>query len=170
MNRNEQKLSSYSLKNFLPLIIIFLIILLCTVLKSFFNYQLNSSIIMSDFMGFFFLIFGLFKISNLQNFAQAYAEYDIISKHFFAYGYIYPFLELCLALAYLTNWNPLVTNIGTLILMLIGACGVFIELDKGREIVCACLGIVFKLPMTWVTLAEDLLMALMAFIMLILSC
>ena len=32
---------------------------------------------------------------------------------------------------------------------------------------CACLGVVFKIPMTYVTLTEDLLMGTMAFVMLI---
>jgi hypothetical protein len=50
----------------------------------------------------------------------------------------------------------------------IGAIGVYIKLLKKEEIPCACLGTVFKVPMIWVTLAEDLLMVAMAVIMLIL--
>lgn len=166
-NHNHQKTVGYSIKDFIPLLIIAAVIILCTVFKSMLFRQWNVSAIMRDFMGFFFLIFGLFKIMNLNAFAQAYAEYDIIAKQFFGYGYLYPFFELSLAIAYLSNWNPLITNTFTLILMLISAYGVFIELRKGRAIVCACLGVVFKLPMTWVTLSEDLLMAAMAMIMLV---
>ena len=51
--------------------------------------------------------------------------------------------------------------------MAISSIGVAIELSKKKEIMCACLGVVFKLPMTYVTLLEDLLMAAMALIMLI---
>lgn len=167
MNHNTQKTPSYSLKDFLPLLIIVAAIVVCTTLKSIYFHQWSISAVMRDFMGFFFLIFGLFKIINLKAFAKAYAEYDVISKQFFGYGYLYPFLELSLAIACLSNWNPLVTNLFTLILMLISAYGVFVELRKGRTIVCACLGVVFKLPMTWVTLSEDLLMAFMALIMLV---
>ena len=167
MNHNVQKTSSYSIKDFIPLLIIVTVIVVCTTFKSMYSHEWSMSTIMRDFMGFFFLIFGLFKIMNLNAFAKAYAEYDIIAKQFFGYGYLYPFFELSLAIAYLSNWNPLITNIFTLILMLISAYGVFIELRKGRAIVCACLGVVFKLPMTWVTLSEDLLMAAMAMIMLV---
>lgn len=46
--------------------------------------------------------------------------------------------------------------------MLIGAYGVYRKLRAHEEIPCACLGTVFKVPMTWVTLGEDLLMAGMA--------
>ena len=62
----------------------------------------------------------------------------------------------------LFSWNPTLTNWITLVLMLMSAVGVFNELRKGKEIVCACLGTLFKIPMTYVTLVEDLLMAAMA--------
>ncbi len=111
-------------------------------------------------------MFGFFKIINLKALAKAYAEYDIISKKFFWYGYLYPFLEFGLGVAYFINFMPILINIFTVLLMLMSACGIFIELHKGRQITCACLGMVFKIPMTYVTLVEDLLMAAMAIIML----
>jgi hypothetical protein len=46
--------------------------------------------------------------------------------------------------------------------MLIGAAGVWRELRKNNQIPCACLGVVFKIPMTWVTFIEDVAMAAMA--------
>jgi hypothetical protein len=52
--------------------------------------------------------------------------------------------------------------------MLISAAGVARELLKKNRIPCACLGMVFVLPMTTVTLLEDLLMAVMATAMLLL--
>jgi hypothetical protein len=58
-------------------------------------------------------------------------------------------------------------HVFTLLLMLMSAVGVAVELHKGKEIVCACLGAVFNIPMTYVTLLEDLLMAAMAAYMLI---
>lgn len=162
----ETPQTKYSIQDFLPLIIIGAIIVALTTIHQLY-YGFNFMQAMRIFMAFFFLVFGFFKVINLKNFAHAYAKYDVIAQQFFGYGYVYPFLEIGLGIAYLTNWMPLYTNIFTLIIMLIGAYGIFVELRKGREIVCACLGTVFKLPMTWVTLSEDLLMALMALIMLI---
>ena len=117
-------------------------------------------------MGFFFLVFGFFKVINLKSFVQAYAMYDLIAQKNTSYGFIYPFIELILGVCYLMRWFLLATNSATVIIMLISAVGVFNELRKGKTIVCACLGTVFKIPMTYVTLAEDLLMAIMAFLML----
>jgi hypothetical protein len=49
--------------------------------------------------------------------------------------------------------------------MSINSIGVYIALQKKETLMCACLGSLFKLPMTYVTLAEDLIMGLMALIM-----
>lgn len=156
----------YKLKDFLPLIIIFSLITLATILHQvYFGFNFAES--MRIFMAAFFLVFGFFKIINLKGFAEAYSTYDLIAKKFNWYGFLYPFLEVGLGFAYLFKFKPFFTNIFTLVLMLVSAAGVFVELQKGKEIVCACLGVVFKVPMTYVTLLEDLLMALMALLMLI---
>lgn len=115
------------------------------------------------------MLFGLLKVINLKNFAIAYSSYDIIAKRTIVYGYIYPFIELGLAIAYITSFSMAITNGVTLVIMLISAIGVMKELLKKNRIPCACLGMVFVVPMTTVTLIEDLLMAVMAATMLILS-
>lgn len=162
----EHKAPKYELKDFVPLIVIFSLIIAVTVAHQLY-YGWNFYEGMRIFMAAFFLIFGFFKILNLNGFVQAYAMYDLIAQRYRWYGYVYPFLELGLAVAYLFSWNLPFTNVFTLVLMLVSAAGVFNELRKGKGIVCGCLGTVFKIPMTYVTLAEDLLMALMAFLMLI---
>ncbi len=153
--------ASYTLKDFLPLIIIFGTIALITLSHQLY-YGWNVKECMRIVMASFFLIFGFFKIINLSGFAKAYSIYDLIANRFYWYGYVYPFLELFLGVAYLLQWRPFEINIFTLILMLISTAGVFNELRKGKPIICACLGAVFKIPMTYVTLAEDLIMAVMA--------
>ena len=122
---------------------------------------------MSDFMAGFFLVFSFFKLLNLQGFAQAYRGYDVIAAKSAAYAYAYPFIELALGVAYLIRWNPSVTHWVTLAVMLVSAAGVLNALRKRQLIECACLGTVFKLPMSKVTLIEDLSMAAMAATMLL---
>ncbi|MGL4232895.1 MAG: heavy-metal-associated domain-containing protein [Casimicrobium sp.] len=121
---------------------------------------------MNDFMAGFFLVFSFFKLLNLSNFAQAYRGYDLIAAKSMAYAYAYPFIELALGVAYLIRWNPVITNWITLVVMLVSAAGVLNALRKRQLIECACLGTVFKLPMSKVTLIEDLSMAAMAAAML----
>jgi len=158
----------YSLKDFIPLILIFLIIIGLTTAKQIFSPLWNMQSIAYDFMGIFFIIFSSFKIINLKNFAQVYATYDLIAKRSRIYAQAYPFIELSLGILYIMRLYLWQTNVITLIVMLVSAAGVAYELSKGKEITCACLGMVFKVPMTYVTLAEDLLMALMALIMVLL--
>jgi hypothetical protein len=121
---------------------------------------------MRHFMAGFFLVFSFFKLLNLSAFAEAYSTYDVLALRSRAYALAYPFIELLLGVAYLVNFEPTVTNIVTLAVMGISTVGVVQSLFKKRKIRCACLGTVFNLPMSVVTLTEDLLMVAMAAAML----
>jgi hypothetical protein len=165
-NSEPEKDKIYTIRNFLPLIILGAIIILFTLIKQML-YGLNLNNAMYDFMGSFFIIFSSFKIINLRGFAVAYSSYDIIAKRYLAYAYTYPFLELTLGICYLMRFQLIIASWVTLLLMIISSIGVAHELAQKKQIVCACLGAVFKIPMTYVTLAEDIIMGTMAFIMLI---
>lgn len=117
---------------------------------------------MRDFMAGFFLVFSFFKLLDVSNFAMSYSSYDIVARRWLGYGYVYPFLELGLGAAYLADFLPWATNLATLVVMGISTVGVAQSLLARRKIRCACLGAVFNLPMSAVTLIEDLLMISMA--------
>lgn len=125
----------------------------------------NGQRFMREFMGFFFLVFGLFKLLDLKGFASSYIGYDIIARKSMTYAYIYPFIELLLALGFFSN--IFFTNYITLVLMIIGSIGVSRELLRGSKIKCACLGTYIKLPLTTVSLIEDLAMGIMALILIL---
>jgi copper chaperone CopZ len=113
---------------------------------------------MQNFMAAFFLVFSFFKLLNLKGFAESYAMYDIVAKQWNAWGYVYAFIELGLGLLYLLKFNPLVTNTITFVVMGISIIGVFQSVLNKRKIKCACLGAVFNLPMSTITILEDALM------------
>jgi copper chaperone CopZ len=117
---------------------------------------------MSHFMGAFFLAFSFFKLLDLRGFAEAYRSYDIVAKKIPAYGFVYPFIELFLGIAYIIGFHPTLTNSVTLVVMTVSSIGVIQSLINKRQIRCACLGTVFNLPMSTVTLVEDALMIAMA--------
>jgi hypothetical protein len=121
---------------------------------------------MARFMGGFFLVFSFFKLLDLPGFVDAFRGYDLLARRLPAYGWAYPFVELLLGAAYLLGWLPVVTNVVTLAVMTVGAAGVAQALLQRRRVRCACLGSVLNLPMSSVTLFEDLLMAGMALAML----
>lgn len=117
---------------------------------------------MRNFMGGFFLAFSFFKLLDLNGFVDSFQTYDILARPMRAYSYAYPFMELSLGVAYLVGFAPIATNLVTLSVMLVGIVGVSLALVQKRRIQCACLGTVFNLPMSKVTLIEDGVMAVMA--------
>jgi cation transport ATPase len=66
---------------------------------------------MRHFMAAFFLVFSFFKMLDLRGFASSYMSYDVIAVRWFAWGYLYAFIELLLGLFFLLNVAPLVTNL-----------------------------------------------------------
>jgi len=117
---------------------------------------------MRYFMAGFFLVFSFFKLLDINAFADAYAGYDLLARRWRGWGLLYPFVELALGVAYLTHFNPLVTHWVTVVVMGFSAIGVIQAVASKRSIQCACLGAVFKLPMSTVTIVEDLGMVAMA--------
>ena len=124
---------------------------------------------MRQFMGFFLVIFAMFKLFDLNGFADGFQMYDLIAKHFRSYALVYPFIELVLGLGYLANAFPILTSAILLVVMVVGATGVFCALRKGLDVACACLGTALKVPLSTVAVVEDIGMALMAGVMLILG-
>jgi hypothetical protein len=117
---------------------------------------------MRYFMAGFFLAFSFFKFLDLPAFASAYAGYDLLAAKWKGWGYLYPFVELGLGLAYLTHWQPELTHWATIIVMGFSAIGVIRAVVNKQAIRCVCLGSVFNLPMSTVTIVEDVGMVLMA--------
>jgi len=122
---------------------------------------------MHYFMGFFLCQFAMLKIFQPVGFADGFQMYDLIAKRFRLYGYVYPFIELILGLAYLSFILPIFTYVLTILITLIGSVGVIQALKKGMDLRCACMGTVLDVPLSTVTLTEDIAMGVMALFMLI---
>ena len=152
-------------KKLIPLLSIFVLIIAMTLGTAWYQNDLGSMNIMMLSMAFFFLVFGLFKLYNLKGFAKAYAMYDVIAIRSKTYAHMYPFIEIGLGLLYLFSIGEISRDIFTFVIMSISGYGVWKALREQGEIPCACLGTVFKVPMTKVTLFENLFMALMALYM-----
>ena len=163
MTKTDEK----KLVNYLPLILVISFILLVILGWEIFQGRFDLRESLRLFMGLFFLIFSFFKFLDWKGFAYAYAGYDIIAKHFLIYAYIYPIIEMILGFFFILNIFPIFTNIITIIVMSISSIGVIQTVLGKRKIHCACLGAVIKLPMTTVTIIEDVGMGLMALVMLV---
>lgn len=125
--------------------------------------------LMLDFMGCFFMGFAFFKLLDLKGFAASYRSYDLPTKLWPTWGYMYPFIELALGMMYLHRFELPLANILTIIILGVSIIGVIQSVLAKRKIKCACLGTGFNLPMSTVTIIEDSLMILMALVLLITS-
>lgn len=167
--KNEEQLSEKSINTYKPLILIVAFILGVSLLS---QYPFNTfSVIlwMRHFMAGFFIVFAFFKLLNLKGFADSYHMYDVIAAKWKFWGFIYPFIELALGTLYLINVYSFETNLATAIILGVSSIGVIQSNLNKKKIKCACLGDVFNLPMSTVTIVEDLTMVGMAVAMLLIA-
>jgi copper chaperone CopZ len=155
------------LATYKPILLIFGYILTIAIIAGYMEHGFMTMTAMRVFMSGFFLTFSFFKLLNLQGFADSYSMYDIVAKRFRAWGYIYAFIELGLGLAFALDVQPFAVNAVTFVVMTVSLIGVLQSVLNKRKIQCACLGAVFNLPMSTVTIVEDALMIVMSAITLV---
>ena len=165
-NSEPDELKSW-FETYKPILLIFGYIIGVTILIEVINGAFIWHRWMAHLMGGFFLVFSFFKLLNLKGFAESYSMYDIVAKKWQGWGYVYAFTELALGIAFLTGFTPIITNTVTFIVMSVSIIGVLQSVLNKRKIKCACLGDVFNLPMTTITVIEDALMIAMSAIMLL---
>lgn len=166
MHRREAGRGS-NWQNYLPLLVLLALTSIAAAARQSVGLGWSGMGFMHDFMGFFLVVFSMFKFFDLSGFADGFQMYDLLAKPFRPYAYLYPFIELALGLAYLARWEPRITYIATIVVMVWGSLGVFRALAKGLDLECACMGNILKVPLSTVALVEDLGMAAMAAVMLL---
>jgi hypothetical protein len=169
-NNENGGVGSSTWKNYIPLAIIIGLISVTTIILSFRDSQLGNfaiSTTMSYFMIGFFLVFAGFKLIGLKGFAEGYSTYDLLARRIFAYGYVYPFIELFFGLVMILNPTSKSLLLAEILVMSFSGLGVAIKLRKKEKFQCACLGTILKVPLTKITVVEDFGMAVLALVMLL---
>ena len=116
--------SKESNRSYKPLLIIVLYLLGTTLLLEFSSGMFQMKTWMAHFMAGFFLVFSFFKMLDIAAFAKAYQSYDIIAAKAKWYGYMFPFIELGLGIAYLLYSDNELTHLITAIVMFVSLIGV----------------------------------------------
>ena len=163
----EEEQSKSWIETYKPILIIFAYITGISLLIEYMHGEFILMRWMNHFMAGFFLVFSFFKLLNLKGFAESYSMYDIVATKWNSWGYVYAFTELALGIAFLTGFNPILTNSVTFVVMAVSIIGVLQSVFNKRKIKCACLGDVFNLPMSTITIIEDALMIGMSGVMLL---
>lgn len=154
------------MKRYWPLFSLVLIAALEAATLSY-SMQKDPFVWMHFFMGFFLCKFAMLKLFQPSSFAKGFQMYDLLAKKFSSYAYFYPFIELGLGLSYLSLVYPIATYIITILVMVTGTIGVIRALRQGLNVQCACMRTVLDVPLSTVTLSEDIGMGAMACWMLI---
>ena len=147
-----------TLSKYKTLFILFTYLVVATLLYTF----LTGNSPMTFLMGLFFITFSFFKVIHLSKFQASFSQYDLLAKAIPKYGRYYPFIEISLGILFLCNWLILPASFLTIIFLTSTNIGVILSLRKGQIMECACLGVVFKLPLSKITVLENTVMILMA--------
>jgi copper chaperone CopZ len=152
-------------KVFLPLIIMTLLVILFTAAHTWWQ-GFSFHTVMQYFMAGYFFLFGGLKVYAWRGFIASYRRYDALAAYSLWYAALYPFLEIVLGVLYYFAVFPIAVNLFVFLLFMQKAESVYRAVQQGTTSTCACLGGAFSVPLTRVTVFEDVLMALMAFVML----
>ena len=164
----DRGLGTITWKNYLPLIAIIGSICVIATIASFYAQppaDFSLALWIEYFMVGFFIVFAGFKLIDLKGFAEGYAQYDLIAKRFFAYGYAYPFIELAFGLLMLLGFTSPALLWTEAAVMAVSGAGVATKLVKREPFQCVCLGTFLTVPLTTVTLIEDFGMMLLAIVL-----
>ena len=130
-------------------------------------YKIDKVELMNNVMGSILIIFGVLKLFNLDKFVDIFSKYDLLSKNYKPYGYLYPFLEIILGVSFLSKTHLKSSYIATIILMILSLIGVTNSIIQGQQLRCGCLGAFLHIPLSYVTISENMVMLIMSVILLI---
>jgi glutaredoxin len=126
----------------------------------------------SGFMGIAICLLAMLKLMDVEAFATSFRKYDLLSQRWRAWGGLYPGVELLVGLGILLRLEiPAAARLIGATALLLGAMGMVsvgkaVFIDK-LALNCACVGGNAKVPLGVVSFAENLMMALMGQVMLL---
>jgi hypothetical protein len=124
------------------------------------SYDADLMTFLADGLGFFFCTFAYFKLLDLHGFKTLFIQYDIVAKRIPFYGYIYPFLEFALGLAFLLCNSIIMLQIlcwFTIGFIAFRAIGIVQAMrSKDVSLPCGCMGTIALFPINWTTIAANI--------------
>ncbi|MCH9634557.1 MAG: hypothetical protein S4CHLAM7_13100 [Chlamydiae bacterium] len=159
MDREKER---FFMKRYWPLVAIILVSFCVALVLLHANNDKKVMTVMVNFSGMFFLFLATLKFWDLKGFSEGFRKYDLLAKRNTAYSYIYPFLEFSIALCYLGQFIVPFVAIFTAILTFFGLIGVLQAIRNNSDLKCACMGTKLDLPLSVVSVVENVGMGVMA--------
>lgn len=160
----ELPLQKNFFQTYKPLFTVFAYILIFSAAYQISRGIFSAHLFMNHLMAGFFIGLSFFKFLDLKSFATAFSNYDPLAKKWKTYGSIYPFIEFTLGFLFIADKFLLITNITTILVLSSTTVGVYNKLKSKSQFQCACLGAGFNLPLSNITIIENLAMIVMALV------
>jgi len=161
---NELPQQKTFFQTYKPLFTVFGYILIFSIAYQISRGTFSAHFFMNHLMAGFFVGLSFFKFLDLKSFATAFSNYDPLAKRWKTYGAIYPFIELALGFLFIADKFLLFANVMTILVLATTTVGVYQKIKSKSQFQCACLGAGFNLPLSNVTIFENLAMVVMALV------
>ena len=147
-----------------PIVIALLIVILSSLAMQISADEFLLKNFFMSYMGIFFILFSFLKLLNVSGFSMTFKKYDLISKIIPGFAITYPFIELGLGIIFLAKIESVLiyVNLLTLLFMISQSIGISKSLINSEQIQCACMGSAVDLPLSSLTIIENLIMISMS--------
>jgi len=115
--------------------------------------------VIANFIALSMIVLAIQKLRDLSSFTNQFIGYDLLSRRYVPYAYVYPFAEAYAGIGMLAGLPGLMVAPVALFIGVVGAVSVFkaVYVEK-RELKCACVGGSSNVPLGFVSLTENLFM------------
>lgn len=147
---------------YLPFILVFMFVVLVNLAAQISLGYFDPQALMNHLLAGFFIGLSYFKLLDVNAFAESFSSYDPLARHVPQYGTFYPFIEVFLGLLFISGRMNAFANVATVVVLTITLAGVQQHLQSKSKIESASIGTSFSLPLSRITIAENLIMIALA--------
>ncbi len=117
------------------------------------------------FIGFFLCVSAASRLPDLRGFAHGFSRFDLIARRWRGYGFVFPFLELGLGLAYFAFIAPAQVYVATAVVFTLALAGVLSARHRGLDLASQSQRTGRGAPLGIVMLIEAALMTALAMVL-----
>lgn len=143
-----------------PIIGIFATTFLMALSVAFALGDFNLVRIIELFIALSMCVLAVQKLRDLEAFSLQFLNYDLLAQKWVKYSYVYPFVEMLAGVAMISGVLTIVSAPAAIFIAAINGYSVFkaVYIDK-RELKCACVGGNSNVPLGFISLTENIMMA-----------
>lgn len=151
-----------------PIIAIFATTFLMALSTAWALEELNFVRLIELFIAISMCALAIQKLRDLEAFSLQFLNYDLLAQKWVKYSYVYPFVEMLAGVAMISGFLTIVSAPAAIFIATINGYSVFkaVYIDK-RDLKCACVGGNSNVPLGFISLTENIMMAGMGIWMLI---